>query len=74
MHEENVSVVINCNNSGSTLQHKIIALSYHFVREILHSDVVQVRKIGIDNNVSNALTKGLDSSAFNNFIMLVMSN
>ena len=74
LYEDNMSVVINSTNPGSTLQHKSMALSYHFVREHCYGDVVEVRKIASENNTSDALTKGLDSSSFNSCIMPVMSN
>ena len=73
-HEDNMSVVINITNPGSILQHKSIALSYHFVREHCYGDVVVVRKIASEDNVSDALTKGLESSVFNSCIMPVMCN
>ena len=74
MCEDNVSVVMNCTNPGSKLSHKSMDLSYHFVREHAYGDVVEIRKIGTNKNTSDALTKGLDSSAFNNCMLPVMSN
>ena len=35
IYEDNMSVVINCTNPGSTLQHKSMALSYHFYEKIV---------------------------------------
>ena len=74
VYEDNMSLVINITNPGSTLQHKSMTLSHHFVRERCYGDVVEVRKIASDKNFSDALTKGLDSSGLNNCIMPVMSN
>ena len=73
-HEDNMSVVINSTNPGSTLQHESTSLSYHFIRERCYGNVVEVRKIASDKNTSDALTKGLDSSGFNNCAMPAMSN
>ena len=47
-HEDNMSVVIKSNNPGSTLQHKSMSLSCHFVREHCYVDVIEVRKIALD--------------------------
>ena len=57
--EDNMSVVINSTNPGSTLQHKSMALSCHVVREHCYGDVVEARKIDSDKNMSDALKKDL---------------
>ena len=44
------SVVLNANNPGSSLNHKTVALSYHFVREHVANDVVVFRKIDTKKN------------------------
>ena len=72
-HEDIMSVVANCANAGSTLQHKSMVLSYHFVREHFYGDVVEIRKIGTNDNISDALTKGLDPSGLKNGVMPAMS-
>ena len=69
-----MAVVINCDNAESTLQHKSMDLSYNFVRENAYDDILQVIKIRTDNNVSDSLTKGLDSTTLNNFTVALMSN
>ena len=72
--EDNMSVVLSSSNPGSTLQHKSIALSYHFVREYVSGEVAETRKVHISQNIANALTKGLDSSRFYNCMILIMHN
>ena len=72
--EDNMAVVLNSSNPGSTLQHKSIALSYHFCREHVSGGVVKVRHIRTDINLSDAMTKALDSTAFHNCIMPYMWN
>ena len=67
-------VIVNRASPGITLQHKSIASSCHFVKEYCYGDVAEIRKIGDGDNVLDALTKGLDSSGFNNCMMLLMSN
>ena len=74
MCEDNMSVVVNRENPGSKLSHKSMALSCHFVREHSYVDVVEIRKIGSNENISDTLTKRLNSSGFNNFIIPVMIN
>ena len=74
IYEDNMSVVMNYTIPGSKLSYKSMALSYHFVREHAYGDVVEIRKIGTNKNISDAITKGLDSSAFNNYILSVMTN
>ena len=72
--ECNVSVVTNSTNHGITLQYKSMSLSHNFVRENMRGDVVEVRRIGFEENTFDTLTKGLDSSIFNNCTMLEMRN
>ena len=73
-HEDSMSIVANYTKIGSVWQNKIVALSRCCVREYCYGDTVETRKIDSDKNGSNALTKGLDSSAFNNCDMIVISS
>ena len=41
---DNMAVILNSNNPGSTLNKKMVALAYHFVREHVANDVVEVKK------------------------------
>ena len=72
--EDNMSVVLSSSNPRSTLQHKSMALSCHYVREHVSGEVVEIRKVGSDQNLSDTLTKGLDSNGFHNCIMPIMFN
>ena len=42
---DNMAVIINSTNPGSTLNKKMVALAYHFVREHVANDIVEVKKI-----------------------------
>ena len=53
-HEDNALVVVNCANLESTLSLKSMSMSYHFVREHCHGGVAEIRKIGADDDVSDA--------------------
>jgi hypothetical protein len=39
---DNMGVVLNASNPGSTLNKKHIALAYHFVRENVANNVVEI--------------------------------
>eukprot|EP00957_Ditylum_brightwellii_P165124 12572088-Ditylum_brightwellii.AAC.1 len=64
---DNISVVLNATNSGSTLNKKTVALLYHFVRERIVNGVVEIRKIDTDNNFADPFTKPLTSNKFHGF-------
>ena len=72
--EDSMAAVVSSANPGSTLQHESMALSHRFVRESAHGDVVESRKIGSEESMSDALTKGLESSAFSDCMMPEMSD
>ena len=74
IYEDSMSVVMNCTIPGSKLSHKSMTLLYHFARGYAYGKVVEIRKIGISENISNDMTKELDSSAFNNCILSVITN
>ena len=72
--EDNMLVVLSSSNPRSTLQHKSIASSCHHVREHVSGEVVEIRKVESDQNLLDALTKGLDSNGFHNCIIPIMFN
>ena len=51
-----------------------MALSCYFCREQLAGDVVEVRQATSKKNLTDALTKGLDSTDFHNCFMPFMVN
>ena len=73
-HEDNMTVVVNSTEPGSMLQHKCMSLSFHFCREHCAEEVVQIRHVKSKSNFADGLTKGLDSSDFNNCFLLLMCN
>jgi hypothetical protein len=47
---DNMSVVLNASNPGSSLNKKSVALLYHFVREHVANSVIEIRKIDSADN------------------------
>jgi hypothetical protein len=58
---DNMSVVLNASNPGSTLNKKSVALLYHFVREHVANSVAEIRKIDSADNYADPFTKALNS-------------
>jgi hypothetical protein len=71
---DNLGVVLNASNPGSTLNKKHIALAYHFVREHVANGVVEIRKINSKDNYMDPFTKALDSRAFHDFFYEIQLN
>ena len=42
---KNINMVLNSKNPGILFNNKTVALSYHFVREHVANDVVEIRNI-----------------------------
>eukprot|EP00957_Ditylum_brightwellii_P048412 3674383-Ditylum_brightwellii.AAC.1 len=57
----NLGVLLNATNQGSTLNKKTVALMYHFVWEHVANGVVGIRKIATENNFSDSFTMALAS-------------
>ena len=74
IYVENMSVLLNTTNTGSTPNKKIMALSYHFVREYVAKNVVEVRKIHTIDNFSDPFTKTLVINDFHEFYHACMVN
>jgi len=71
---DNMSVVLNASNPGSTLNKKSVALSYHFVREHVANSVAEIRKIDSTDNYADPFTKALTSGDHHDFFYEVMCN
>jgi hypothetical protein len=71
---DNMSVVLNASNPGSTLNKKSVALSYHFVREHVANSVIEIRKIDSADNYADPFTKALTSGDHHDFFYEVMCN
>jgi hypothetical protein len=71
---DNMGVVLNASNPGSTLNKKSVALSYHFVREHVANDVCEIRKIDSADNFADPFTKALTSNEHHDFFYEVMCN
>jgi hypothetical protein len=71
---DNMAVILNATNPGSTLNKKHVALAYHFVREHVANDVVEVRKVDSADNYADPFTKALNSKDFHDFFYELQSN
>jgi hypothetical protein len=71
---DNMGVVLNASNPGSTLNKKSVALSYHFVREHVANDVIEIRKIDSADNYADPFTKALNSGDHHDFFYEVTCN
>lgn len=74
IYVDNMSVVLNASNPGSTLNKKTVALCYHFVREHVANDVCRIRKIDTKENYADPLSKALNSTQFHGFFHEVLTN
>ena len=61
---DNMSLVLNATNPGSTMNNKTVALIYRFGREHVANNVLEVRKIHTSENKSDPFIKTL---VINNF-------
>jgi len=71
---DNMGVVLNASNPGSTLNKKSVALSYHFVREHVANSAIEIRKIDTADNYADPFTKALTSGDHHDFFYEVMCN
>ena len=67
IYADNMGVILNTTNPGSTLNKKHVALAYHFCREHMTAGVVRVRKVHTDDNFADSMTKALNSTKFHGF-------
>ena len=74
IYVDNMGVVLNASNPGSTLNKKSVALSYHFVREHVANDVIEIRKIDSADNFADPFTKALTSNEHHDFFYEVTCN
>ena len=74
IYVDNMSVVLNASNPGSTLNKKAIALSYHYTREHVANNVIEIRKIESEQNYSDPMTKALKSTNLHGFFYEIQSN
>jgi len=57
---DNQSVVHNAQHPESTLKKKHISISFHKIREAVAAGVVEIHKIGTNENLADVLTKPLN--------------
>ena len=71
---DNMAVILNSTNPGSTLNKKMVALTYHFVREHAANNVVDIKKIDSKDNYADPFTKSLGSNEYHGFYYELMCN
>jgi len=71
---DNMSVVLNASNPGSTLNKKAIALLCHYTREHVANNVIEIRKIESEQNYSDPMTGALNSTNLCGFFYEIQSN
>ena len=71
---DNLASIINATNPASTLNKKHVALAYHFVREHVANNVVEVLKIRSEDNYADPFTKGMNSTAHGDLFHNVQQN
>ena len=74
IYVDNIGVVINSSDPQTSLNKKTIALAYHFTREHIANNVVEIRKIDSSDNYADALTKALNSREHSDFFYEYMRN
>jgi hypothetical protein len=74
IYEDNQSVCMSSTDPGSTLNKKCVALAYHYVREHIANNVVEVLKIASEDNYADPFTKGTNSTTHGDFFHNLMSN
>jgi hypothetical protein len=74
IYVDNMSVVLNASNPGSTLNKKAIALAYHYVREHVANKVIEIRKIESAENYADPFTKALNGKEHGAYFYELQSN
>eukprot|EP00957_Ditylum_brightwellii_P014264 1073904-Ditylum_brightwellii.AAC.1 len=64
---DNMSVVLNATNPGSTLKKKTVTLLYHFVHKHVANDMVKNYKITSEDNFTDPFTKAMVRNSFHEF-------
>jgi hypothetical protein len=64
LYGDNLGVIQNATTPEATLKKKHVALSYHFVREVVATGVIAPRKVGGPDNFADVMTKPLDKNSF----------
>ena len=71
---DNKSVFLNATNPASILNKKAIALACHFVCKHQFGEVVNIKQICSEDNCTDTLIKGLNSTQHRNFLNEFMTN
>ena len=74
IYVDNKSVFLNAANPASSLNKKALALAYHFVREHVSGDVIEIQHIRSEDNYADCLTKPLNSTMLRNLLYEFMTN
>jgi hypothetical protein len=68
IYGDNLGVVNNCTSDSSMLKKKHVAVAYHLVREAVAAGMVEIRKIGTQDNLADMFTKGLPATTLNRLV------
>ena len=74
IYVDNMGVVINSSFPESSLNKKTVALAYHFTREHIANNVVEIRKLHTDDNYADPLTKAVNSTKHSEFFYEFLRN
>eukprot|EP00957_Ditylum_brightwellii_P043047 3260923-Ditylum_brightwellii.AAC.1 len=64
---DDMSVILNATNPGSTLNKKTVALLHHFVHEHGANNVIEICKIASGGNLADPFTKSMLCDGFHGF-------
>jgi hypothetical protein len=59
LFEDNAACVITANGDGHTKGAKHIEIRYHFTRELVKKNIVQIEKVGTEVQLADGLTKNV---------------
>jgi hypothetical protein len=71
---DNMYVVLNATNPGSSLNKKAIALPYHSFREHQAQKVISIRKVDTKDNFADPFTKALSNPELHGFFRHILCN
>ena len=73
IYVDNKSVFINATNPVSTLNKKVIALAYHYVRQHQSGNVINIWHVNTWENYADILTKPLGPKLFKDILFEFMT-
>jgi hypothetical protein len=74
MAVDNMSVVTNTSHADSPLKHLMYGAAYHFIREALCMEIIDVIHVGTNENLVDIFTKGLNGDKVRGLVKKVIVN